>query len=151
MRTHIKSTSADMTQQLAQRLGRHLRGGEIIELLSDLGGGKTTFVRGLARGMGSHDGVRSPSFTVSNQYQANDLTLYHFDFYRLDDPGVLAHELAEIMTDKKAIVAIEWANIVAQVLTRPHLIISLKQTGEHTRDIVIDYPEEYNYLFQEQT
>jgi tRNA threonylcarbamoyladenosine biosynthesis protein TsaE len=140
-----------MTQQLAQRLGRHLRGGEIIELLSDLGGGKTTFVRGLARGMGSHDGVRSPSFTVSNQYQANDLTLYHFDFYRLDDPGVLAHELAEIMTDKKAIVAIEWANIVAQVLTRPHLIISLKQTGEHTRDIVIDYPEEYNYLFQEQT
>lgn len=149
MRTHIKSTSASMTQQLAQQIGRQLHGGEIIELLGDLGGGKTTFVRGLARGMGSHDGVRSPSFTVSNQYQANDLTLYHFDFYRLNDPGIVAHELAEIMTDKKAIVAIEWADIVSQLLTTPHLVISLKQTDEDSRDIVIDYPKEYNYLFQD--
>jgi tRNA threonylcarbamoyladenosine biosynthesis protein TsaE len=149
MQINIKSTSADMTEQLAQKLGAHLHGGEIIELVSDLGGGKTTFVRGLAWGMGSDDNVRSPSFTVSNQYQAHDLTLYHFDFYRLDDPGILAHELAEITTDKKAIVVVEWASIVSQVLTMPHLVISLTQTGEHTRNIVINYPKEYNYLFQE--
>jgi tRNA threonylcarbamoyladenosine biosynthesis protein TsaE len=149
MQTHITSTSATMTQQFAERLGHHLLGGEIIELVSDLGGGKTTFVRGLAKGMGSDDHVRSPSFTVSNQYQANDLTIYHFDFYRLDNPGILAHELAEITTDKKAIIVAEWANIVAQVLSTPHLVISMTQTSEHGREIVLDYPKEYNYLFQD--
>jgi tRNA threonylcarbamoyladenosine biosynthesis protein TsaE len=151
MQTHIKSTSSTMTEQVAEKLGHHLHGGEIIELVSDLGGGKTTFVRGLARGLGSHDRVRSPSFTLANQYQAGELTLYHFDFYRLSDPGILATELAEIMANKKAIIVIEWATIVAQVLNTPHLVILLKQTDEHERDIHIDYPESCKYLFQEQT
>lgn len=149
MRTHVTATSADMTEQLAEKLGARLHGGEIIELVSDLGGGKTTFVRGLSRGMGSQDIVRSPSFAIANRYQAGELTLHHFDFYRLDDPGILAHELAEIMQDDKAIVVVEWANIVAPVLHAPHLTITLQHTGENTREIAIDYPKKYNYLFQE--
>jgi tRNA threonylcarbamoyladenosine biosynthesis protein TsaE len=147
MQTHITSTSAAMTEKVAEKLGQRVQGGEIIELVSDLGGGKTTFVRGLARGMGSRDSVRSPSFTLANQYQSGELTLYHFDFYRLNDPGILAHELAEITADKKAVIVVEWATIVAEVLTMPHLVISLKQTDERERDIRIDYPEQYNYLF----
>jgi tRNA threonylcarbamoyladenosine biosynthesis protein TsaE len=151
MQTTITSTSADMTEAIAKQLGSKLKGGEIIELISDLGGGKTTLVRGLARGMGSQDRVRSPSFALANQYHAGERTLYHFDFYRLDDPGILIHELAEITTDKKAIVVIEWATIVAQVLTMPHLVISLQQTDEHTRVITIDCPKSYNYLLEDKT
>jgi tRNA threonylcarbamoyladenosine biosynthesis protein TsaE len=149
MQTHVTSASVDMTEKLAEKLGTKLRGGEIIELVSDLGGGKTTFVRGLSRGMGSQDTVHSPSFAIANRYQAGELTLHHFDFYRLDDPGILTHELTEIMQDNKAVVVVEWANIVAPVLHAPHLTITLQQTGENSREIAIDYPKKYNYVFQE--
>jgi tRNA threonylcarbamoyladenosine biosynthesis protein TsaE len=138
-----------MTEQFAKNLGAQLRGGEVIELVSDLGGGKTTFVRGLTQGFGSSDMVRSPSFTLTNQYQSGELTLYHFDFYRLEDPGIIANELAEILTDPKAIVALEWATIVEDVVAIPHLVINLQQTGEQQRDITLTYPENYDYLFKQ--
>lgn len=149
MQIHVTSASAEMTEQLAEKLGSKLRGGEVIELIGDLGGGKTTFVRGLARGMGSQDTVRSPSFAIANRYQADALTLHHFDFYRLDDPGLLVHELSEIMEDSTAIVVVEWAAIVAPVLQVPHLTITLQQTGETNREIAINYPKKYNYLFED--
>jgi len=79
----ITSESPEATEQLAEAIGRRLTGGEVIELVSDLGGGKTTFVRGLARGLGSADVVSSPTFTVSKVYKADKLELHHFDFYRL--------------------------------------------------------------------
>src|SRR5262245_31168810 len=61
MTRQISSASSAETEELAQSLGRRLKGGEVIELVSDLGGGKTTFVRGLAKGAGSPDKVASPS------------------------------------------------------------------------------------------
>jgi len=136
-----------VTEKIAEKLGAKLRGGDIIELVSDLGGGKTTFVRGLARGLGSPDKVRSPSFTLAHEYRAGELTLHHYDFYRLDDPGIVARELAEILTDKKAVVVIEWAKLIKQALPQAHLVVSLKLTGEQTRDITFDYPEDYAHLF----
>lgn len=137
-----------MTEQIAEKLGHQLKGGEVIELVSDLGGGKTTFVRGLSRGLGSHDSVRSPSFTLANQYVAGALTLYHFDFYRLNDPGIIARELAEILTDKQAIVVVEWAAIVEQVLVNPHMVIHLKHSNDNEREITFDYPKSYGYLLE---
>ena len=148
MQVQVSSTGAQATARVAEKIGHKLRGGEIIELISDLGGGKTTFVRGLARGMGSHDAVRSPSFTLANQYRSKDLTLHHFDFYRLDDPGIVAHELAEVITDPKAVVVVEWSKIVKQVLTAPHLVVTIQQTGEQRRDMDFVYPKQYNYLFE---
>jgi tRNA threonylcarbamoyladenosine biosynthesis protein TsaE len=91
------TTGYEQTEQLAARLGRNLKGSEVFELISDLGGGKTTFVRGLACGMGSTDHVASPTFTISREYVAGELALFHFDFYRLSDPGVVAIELAEFI------------------------------------------------------
>jgi tRNA threonylcarbamoyladenosine biosynthesis protein TsaE len=146
MHTNIISTDDQATERLAEQVGHKLRGGEVIELVSDLGGGKTTFVRGLARGMGSHDHVKSPSFTLANEYTANDLTLYHYDFYRLNDPGIIAHELADTITNPKAVVVIEWAAVVHNVLPGPHMVITLKPIDEHTRNVLIDYPKEYTYL-----
>lgn len=151
VQTHMQSTSAIMTEQIAHNMGKHLKGGEIIELVSDLGGGKTTFIRGLAKGMGSMDVVRSPSFTLANQYRAGQLMLYHFDFYRLNDPGIMLHELSEIMTNSNSVVAIEWSDIVQGLLTDPHIVVTLKATNEQGRDILIDYPKHFAYLFEETT
>jgi tRNA threonylcarbamoyladenosine biosynthesis protein TsaE len=129
-------------------MGHKLRGGEVIELVSDLGGGKTSFVRGLAKGMGSSDQVRSPSFTLGNEYRAGELTLYHLDFYRLAEPGIMRDELQEILNDPKAVVAVEWAEIVEDVLPPHRLTITLKVVGDDSREVVIAYPGSLQYLVQ---
>ena len=136
---------------LAAGIGSKLRGGEGIELVSDLGGGKTAFVRGLALGMGSPDQVRSPSFTLSNQYRAESLTLYHFDFYRLSEAGIMRNELAEIIEDPRAVVAVEWAEIVESVLPAERLTITIKATGENSREFTIEYPGTLSYLIPANT
>jgi tRNA threonylcarbamoyladenosine biosynthesis protein TsaE len=128
------------------RIGRKLHGGEVIELVSDLGGGKTAFVRGLAEGMGSTDTVRSPSFTLGNQYAANKLTLHHFDFYRLDKPGIMERELAEILEDTNAVVVIEWGGITEAVLPRDRLTVQIKPTGETSRQFSFSCPNSLSYL-----
>lgn len=140
------STSSVATEQLGELLGARLRGGEVLELRSDLGGGKTTFVRGLARGMGSKDNVASPTFTISREYNAGDKTLYHFDFYRLPDPGLVANELAEVVDDPQAVVVVEWADVVENVLPPDGITITIKSTGEDARDITIEYPENRAYI-----
>ena len=132
--------------RLAERIGSKLRGGEVLELVSDLGGGKTTFVRGLAKGIGSNDLVRSPSFTLSNEYRSKDLTLYHFDFYRLQEPGIMRDELAEALADSKSIIAIEWGDAVSDVLPADRLTIDIKTTGPDSRSLVLGCPEELEYL-----
>lgn len=142
----IESTSLENTLDIAEQIGYRLRGGEVIELVSDLGGGKTAFVKGLAKGMGSKDVVHSPSFTISNQYKAGDLTLYHFDFYRLTQPGIIRDELAEVIENSKAVVAVEWSDIVSSVIPEQHLTINIQVIGENHRKFVISYADRFKYL-----
>lgn len=142
----IESTSSEVTEQLGERLGNALRGGEIIELVSDLGGGKTTFVRGLARGAGSKDRVASPTFTISRVYAAPSLEIHHFDFYRLNDAGLAAHELHDIISESDIVTIVEWGEVVAHVLPEERLTIKLIRSGEENRTIIISYPKQCAYL-----
>lgn len=140
------SNNLEETLTLASQIGANCKGGEVIELVSDLGGGKTAFVRGLARGMGSRDDVSSPSFTLSNEYRAENNTLYHFDFYRLSEPGIMRQELAEVLDDKHAVIAIEWADVVNDVLPTEHITITIETTGEDSRTYCVTYPDEFSYI-----
>ena len=128
------------------KIGSRLKGGETMELVGDLGSGKTAFVRGLAEGMGSKDDVRSPSFTLSNQYRAGTFTLYHFDFYRLHEPGIMRRELAEVLDDPKVSVVVEWADPVKSALPDERLTVYITPTGETGREFNFSYPEELGYL-----
>lgn len=141
----------DQTEELAASLGRNLRGGEVVVLSSDLGGGKTAFVRGMARGMGSTDHVASPTFTISREYRAGTLTLFHLDFYRLSEPGVVAAELEEFIHDPQAVVAIEWGDIVEDVLPADRLTVHIARTGETSRNFLFEYPEKLAYLFPDRS
>lgn len=134
---------------MAAKLGKQLRGGEVIELVSDLGGGKTVFVKGLARGIGSVDKVASPTFTLSREYHSKDLTLYHYDFYRLQEAGVMQHELQEALEDPGGVIAIEWADVVSGVLPHEKITIAIKTTGETTRELLLSYPDKLAYLIKE--
>jgi len=140
------STSLENTARLAAALGSRLRGGEVVELVSDVGGGKTTFVRGLAKGMGSSDKVASPSFTLSREYRAGELTMFHFDFYRLNDPGIVANELAEVVGDPQAVVVVEWADIVEDVLPDERLTIHISSIDDTEREFRFSCPESLRYL-----
>lgn len=128
----------ESTQSLAAILGGVLEGGEVIELTSDLGGGKTTFMKGVARGMGITDVVQSPTFTLSLIHPAPDgRELHHFDFYRLTEPGVMKAELAESLEQPNAVVAIEWGDIVHDILPDTRITVNITVPQEETRTITI--------------
>lgn len=142
----INTDSSDSTEQLGRSIGQRLRGGEVIELASDLGGGKTTFVRGLASGAGSTDAVSSPSFTISQLYKAGQLEVHHYDFYRLGEPGLMAQELAEVLDDPSAVVVVEWAAVVGNVLPSERLSIYITATSENDRTFNITLPSSLAYI-----
>ncbi len=144
-----ESTSPGQTEQLAEVMGAKLRGGEVIELVSDLGGGKTTFTRGLVRGAGSSDKVASPTFTISRQYETPVFTIAHFDFYRLSAGGIVADELAEVIHDPGHVTVVEWGEVVHDVLPDDRLTVILKQTETGNRTITINYPLKLRYLLAE--
>jgi len=140
------SPDAETTEQIASVIGGALRGGEVLELISDLGGGKTTFTRGLVRAMGSKDTVASPTFTISKVYTAKDLEIHHFDFYRLQEAGLIAHELSEVAGDPQAVVVVEWADVVQHVLPEKRLTITIEQQPNGDRKLTLKVPDELSYL-----
>lgn len=124
------------TKALAASIGRALKGGEVFELIGDVGAGKTTFTKGLALGLGIDDDVQSPSFTISRVYDARDgLQLAHYDFYRLDDAGIMADELREVVDDKTTVTVVEWADIVDGVLPEHRIVLKFSSPAETTRHI----------------
>jgi tRNA threonylcarbamoyladenosine biosynthesis protein TsaE len=128
------STSLSATQDLASSLAKFLHGGEVIELQSDLGGGKTTFVKGLAAGLGYSGIVTSPTFTLSQIYPLpSGLSLHHYDLYRLTEAGGVGDELSEDIGDADIITVIEWAGIAEARLPNDRLIIAIEVTGENER------------------
>jgi tRNA threonylcarbamoyladenosine biosynthesis protein TsaE len=139
--------TAEDTELIAERLGRALHGGEAIELISDLGGGKTTFVRGLVRGAGSTDLVASPTFTISRVYRAGQKTVRHYDFYRLSEPGLMAVELSESLGDPDDIVVVEWGAVVQDVLPSDRLQVTFEH-AEEGRTITFEVPLSLDYLLE---
>lgn len=144
----ISTSSAAQTEAWASLIGANLRGGELIELISDLGGGKTTFVRGLVKGMGSQDLVTSPTFTIRKIYKANQLEVHHFDFYRLPEAGLIASELEDILDDKSVVIVMEWAGVVAPHLPPGRLTIRIEQAGGDRRLLEASYPKGLAYLME---
>jgi tRNA threonylcarbamoyladenosine biosynthesis protein TsaE len=133
-----------------QRLGGVLRGGEIIELVGDVGAGKTTLTKGIAAGLGVDEDVQSPSFTISRVYDTpSDLRLSHYDFYRLHDAGIMADELHETVNDPRSITIIEWAEIVSGVLPTDRLTIHITSPSEFTRRVELTATGEKSNLLLE--
>lgn len=138
------SIGSEQTGRIGERLGKLLRPPLVIALESDLGGGKTTFVKGLARGLGVGSNVTSPTFTIKRQYKGSGhIKLYHYDFYRLNEPGIMAEELREALADHRAIIVMEWPRQVSGLLPKNHLRIQLERIANQPdrRRISLRYPE----------
>lgn len=120
-----------------ETIGSFLYGGEIIELIGDVGSGKTTLAKGIAVGLGIDEYVQSPSFMISRVYKGrNNITLAHYDFYRLDDVGIMANELQETIGEPNVVTIIEWAGVVKGVLPTDRLSIKITSPTENSREVI---------------
>ena len=122
---------------LGAALAARFVGGECIQLVGDVGAGKTTLVKGIGEGLGIDEPIQSPSFTISRVYDAERLRLVHYDFYRLQDAGIMAEELKEALSDPESVVIIEWADIVEGVLPQQHHTITITALSETERSVAL--------------
>ncbi len=101
---------ADALHRLGRYVARQLGAGDVLALVGDLGTGKTTFVRGLAEGLGlDPEAVSSPTFALAQQYRGGDVSLVHADLYRIgSDAEAEAAGLSDLLHDPEAVVAVEW-------------------------------------------
>jgi len=129
--------SPEETHALGQRIGRGLRGGELISLTGELGTGKTQLAKGIAWGLDVPDALRlvtSPTYVLHCQYQGR-LLMHHSDVYRLTSPeSFLELGLFELL-DAQSVLLIEWADRVRDVLPTPDLELQLEHAGENSRRI----------------
>ena len=131
----MKIASETEMMAFGEQFAKDLKPPKIIELVGDVGAGKTTFVRGLAKGLGVKEPITSPSFTISKEYAFDGGILIHYDFYRLQDPGLMAGDLEESINDPQAIVVVEWADSVENILPDDRIKITLKYEDDGSRGI----------------
>jgi tRNA threonylcarbamoyladenosine biosynthesis protein TsaE len=113
----VRSASEEETVAAGERLGRALAAGDVVAISGPLGAGKTRFVRGICRALGTGRNVSSPTFTLIHEYAAPGLAVFHFDFYRIASPAELTQiGFQEYLDREDAICLIEWADRVAEFL-----------------------------------
>lgn len=124
------SASAEETERLGATLAAALGAGDVLVLTGPLGSGKTRFVAGLARGLGARSRVRSPSFTLLNEYRGA-LTLHHLDLYRLEGRDVDGLGLEEVVDD--GALAVEWGEKLPAWLREDALTLVFEVLSECER------------------
>lgn len=122
--------------EYGRALGTKLTPPKTIELVGDVGTGKTTITRGIAEALGISEPVTSPSFTISKHYAGKKANLIHYDFYRLPEPGLMVEDLQESINDSSAITVVEWADSVENFLPNDHLKITLELQDDGSRKII---------------
>lgn len=133
------SKSPDETIAFGEKLGRHLKVGDVIALLGDLGSGKTTFVKGLARGLGNKkSAVSSPSFVIIKEYNSGKIPLYHVDLYRLKALVDIDSIGLEEYIGSDGVCAIEWAERAEGLLPKGCIKVNFEHVNEKTRRIEIE-------------
>ena len=124
------------TEQLGERLGRGLKGGEIVALSGDLGAGKTAFVRGLARGLDVTDSVKSPTFTIVDEHEGR-VPLFHFDMYRLGGFDELFDIGWDDYVSRGGVCAVEWSENVPEIINSETITVDIRNMGGDRRCITI--------------
>lgn len=140
-------SSETETIALGARIGRALKAGAVVLLRGELGAGKTTFARGLARGAGYRGRVSSPTFALAHLYEGKRLTVHHLDLYRLKKGQDGELGLDELLADARGVVIVEWPDAARSAWPKDRLELSLshappgrtaalKATGPASRKIL---------------
>lgn len=117
-------TGAEDMEKLGEKLAKMLERGDIVYLIGELGAGKTTLVRGIARGLGYRGKVTSPTFTLMNIYEGS-VPIFHFDFYRLDKDADLQDLGLDDYVEKEGISLVEWPKLHSGFLPEEALFVNI--------------------------
>ncbi|MCM1435047.1 MAG: tRNA (adenosine(37)-N6)-threonylcarbamoyltransferase complex ATPase subunit type 1 TsaE [Ruminococcus flavefaciens] len=134
----IITHSPEETIKTAEKLGAFIKAGDMIAYKGGLGAGKTTFTRGIAVGMGLGDNVTSPTFALVNEYRGANITLYHFDMYRIESEDDLESTGFYDYPFEENAAAIEWSENIARFLPKDTIYITINTLGEQEREIIIE-------------
>lgn len=128
------SNSEQDTLNFASNLASYLKPGDIVILSGELGSGKTKFTQGILTYFGLENEISSPTFTIVNEYNANDINIYHFDVYRLSSSEEF-YAIGGEQYLENGICIIEWGEIIEEVLPNEYIKISFNRdsTLENTR------------------
>ena len=139
----IITNSFEETQREGFNFAKNLTGGEVLALYGDLGSGKTTFMQGLAKGLGITRNIISPTFIIMRIYKVERKerevelkNLYHLDLYRIENEAQAEDlGLLELMGDKENIVAIEWPDKIENILPEKRITIYFEYLSDAQREI----------------
>lgn len=140
--TEILIKNEQEMREFGQKIAARIKGGAVIELIGDVGAGKTTFTKGLAAGLGVAETVSSPSFTISRAYDGEKFNLTHYDFYRLNDAGIMALEIADSLENPHNITVVEWAESVVDILPENRLKIEILRAENDSRLVRVNGGEQ---------
>lgn len=132
----VISNSEEETEQAGESFSRTLEPGAVVALFGDLGAGKTSFVRGMARGMGIRARVSSPTFTIVNEY-LGERELYHFDMYRLSSSEELYDIGWEDYLNRGGVCAVEWSENVCDAFDGSEIVVNIIKLSDNERKIEI--------------
>ena len=118
------SHNEEETKKIAKLLAKLLQKGDIIILSGDLGAGKTKFTEGILSFFGLEDEISSPTFNIVNEYKTNNINLYHFDIYRLEDIDEF-YEIGGEEYFEKGICIIEWGELLNPILPKDYILIKI--------------------------
>ncbi|HEY1457213.1 MAG TPA: tRNA (adenosine(37)-N6)-threonylcarbamoyltransferase complex ATPase subunit type 1 TsaE [Solirubrobacteraceae bacterium] len=130
-----ETSGAQETEALGAQLAEGLRPGDVVLVRGELGAGKTTLVRGIARALGVTGLVTSPTYSIGHRYHGAQVSVSHLDLYRIarlseEDPALL-----EDYIDDQTIALVEWPQIAGGELSQARLILTLTHLGGHRRRI----------------
>jgi tRNA threonylcarbamoyladenosine biosynthesis protein TsaE len=134
VRIRTRTRSVEETRALGAALAPALEPGDVVALSGDLGAGKTAFVQGVARGLGSTDHVASPTFTLVREYEGR-LKVLHMDVYRLDRIQDVLDLGFEDLLDEGGVMLIEWGDVIEGILPVEHLLVRLTFPDEEDPDL----------------
>ena len=130
----LKSTSANQTINFGKLFSKVLKGADVIVLEGVLGGGKTTFTKGILAGLGYKKRVLSPSFTLLRQYELKNLEVYHLDLYRLEFSDIFDLGIDDFLYSEGTVTLIEWGNKIKERLDK-YIKVEFVFSGENIRNI----------------
>jgi tRNA threonylcarbamoyladenosine biosynthesis protein TsaE len=139
----IVTASADETRQAGMRLASELKAGDVVLLSGGLGAGKTCLVSGICRALGCDpDAVSSPTFTLVNQYQGRDLSVFHIDLYRLNGERDLESLGLEETFDRGGVCLVEWPERLGSFAPPAETCfrVTLAHAGGDRRELEISRP-----------
>ncbi len=139
-RISVETTSEDETRALGARLGEVAAPGDVVLLEGEFGAGKTTFVQGIAQGLGVEGPVTSPSFVIASEYQGR-IPLYHIDLYRVDVMDTTTLEAIAEYIGSDGICVVEWPSTLPPDLIPNATRIRFAITGERRRRLEAESPE----------